>query len=388
MKTLLIGNGFDLYHNFPTKYANFLNVTNFLLSQYSNEMKTVGHVLGAQGLHALDKDIARNYSIHKEIFDTTPLNDENITCLIEKGRTNLWFRFLTNYINAQSGWIDFEKEIGRVISAFSKIPTDLVYSNIIPLSDYLAYEDFHMICQFGVFEAIGPFNVSTTEKYFSERTPGTNIKVLNIDSITSTLFEALQELAGMLQAYLNCFVEASLLTMCNVRCLPLHQNFADADIVVTFNYTNTYEQLYKTESRIFHIHGRVNDSIILGINPDEHDELAELDTTFVQFKKYYQRVYLQTDVDYIKFKTGMQTNAKYNPSRELEIIGHSLDITDKDIIVDMFQLATTIKIYCHNHSAIGSYIRNLIAIFGKNGFDSIRESKQLEFVLLNNMVWN
>jgi len=84
----------------------------------------------------------------------------------------------------------------------------------------------------------------------------------------------------------------------------------------------------------------------------------------------------------------MQTNAKYNPSRELEIIGHSLDITDKDIIVDMFQLATTIKIYCHNHSAIGSYIRNLIAIFGKNRFDSIRESKQLEFVLLNNMVWN
>lgn len=144
--------------------------------------------------------------------------------------------------------------------------------------------------------------------------------------------------------------------MCDVHCLPQRQAFSDADIVVTFNYTNTYERLYGTESRIFHIHGCVNDSIILGINPDEHDELADLDTTFVQFKKYYQRVYLQTDVEYIKFKTGMRNNAKYNPDRDLVIIGHSLDITDKDVIVDMFQLATTIKIYCHNHRAIGSYI--------------------------------
>ena len=33
-------------------------------------------------------------------------------------------------------------------------------------------------------------------------------------------------------------------------------------------------------------------------------------------------------------------------------------------------------------------IRNLISIFGKSGFDSIRESKQLEFVLYDKVTWN
>ena len=33
-------------------------------------------------------------------------------------------------------------------------------------------------------------------------------------------------------------------------------------------------------------------------------------------------------------------------------------------------------------------IRNLISIFGKSGFDSMRESKQLEFVLYDKVTWN
>ena len=62
------------------------------------------------------------------------------------------------------------------------------------------------------------------------------------------------------------------------------------------------------------------------------------------------------------------------------VYGHSLDTTDRDIIVELFDLSKEIRIYYHNADALGSYINNLVTIFGKQAFDKLREEKNLHFV--------
>ena len=67
----------------------------------------------------------------------------------------------------------------------------------------------------------------------------------------------------------------------------------------------------------------------------------------------------------------------------LTIMGHSLDITDKDIIIELFDHARAINVYYHDENAKKDYIDNLIKIFGKQKFDDLRRNKNLRFCSLN-----
>ena len=67
----------------------------------------------------------------------------------------------------------------------------------------------------------------------------------------------------------------------------------------------------------------------------------------------------------------------------LLVMGHSLDVTDEDIIRDLFDLASEITVIYHSESSKSSLIRNLINIFGKEKFDQIRDEQRLEFLPLS-----
>src|SRR5699024_1065215 len=100
-------------------------------------------------------------------------------------------------------------------------------------------------------------------------------------------------------------------------------------------YTHTYESIY-SEGTVFHLHGDTSYEIILGINSDENDTVGTIDTSFVSFKKYYQRALYETDVDYLSWlRKKPQKENKIN----LVVMGHSLDITDQDIISALFDMA-------------------------------------------------
>ena len=73
MNVLLIGNGFDIFYNLPTKYANFLHTVDFLIKNYSNEMKSVGDVFSLEILQNEDSFIKDCYLTHKSAFDATVL---------------------------------------------------------------------------------------------------------------------------------------------------------------------------------------------------------------------------------------------------------------------------------------------------------------------------
>ena len=71
-------------------------------------------------------------------------------------------------------------------------------------------------------------------------------------------------------------------------------------------------------------------------------------SNFIFFKKYYQRVCFKTDIEYLKAVSNIYWNKKHEHEVVLKVIGHSLDVTDKEIIKDLFETANKIKIFYHS----------------------------------------
>ena len=120
---------------------------------------------------------------------------------------------------------------------------------------------------------------------------------------------------------------------------------------------------------------------MLGVNSDEKDELGTADTTFIEFKKYYQRAKANCDLDLAQMVEKLQS-ACDNGEGNLIVIGHSLDETDKDTLKELFGAASTIFVHYHNMDALGAYITNMVKLFGKEEFDRMRRCGELYFLEL------
>ena len=60
-----------------------------------------------------------------------------------------------------------------------------------------------------------------------------------------------------------------------------------------------------------------------------------------------------------------------------------LDITDRDIIATLFDMADKITVLYHSDDAKASYIKNLITIFGGENFNQLRNEKFLRFMSID-----
>ena len=151
-----------------------------------------------------------------------------------------------------------------------------------------------------------------------------------------------------------------------------------ADHVITFNYTNTYEKFY-VRNDVVHIHGNVDEQVVLGTILDETDENHAANIMFLDFSKYFQRIEYGTDDNYILWR-----NKFKNYSYHLFVMGHSLDGTDKDILVEMFDNAQEVTILCHKESMKMLYHKKLLALFGKEKHQILRREKNLQMLLVDN----
>ena len=227
---------------------------------------------------------------------------------------------------------------------------------------------------------VAPEQYSIKDDFITEYPLGSKIKVVNKDKIIKQLSNHLVELAKALKIYLKLFVENIFDITTAAEYMEKNKVFLHNDVVVTLNYTNTFEKLY-LDSEVFHLHGSVETDIVLGVNADICDDLKTVDTSFIAFKKYYQRILKETDYKYIRWYDDQLSASDMD--NHLLVMGHSLDITDKDIISDLFNIASKITILYHNESAKASYITNLVKIFGKSGLDGFREQSKLSFLPLS-----
>lgn len=382
MNVLFLGNGFDLFHNLPTKYINFLNTVHFLSKQDISTFSTIGDVFSNQELNSRDKEIHESYNAYDRIFDRTPLDEASLNKL-KRLSNNLWYKYFSNSFKSDFSWIDFEKEILSVIEAFQdlfklEIDNCVILTQLNPSSRYII-RSFDFFLNLNNSSALSGGALQIKEEYLVAKPFGSKNKVIDKNKIVGVLSKELIDFTEGLKSYLNCFVEKILDDVFHAKTLPWEKAFKYTDCVISFNYTSTYEKLYK-KGEIYHIHGNVNNKIILGINPDNSDTIETIDTTFIHFKKYFQRIKYKTDFEYLDF---VADNKKFMRNLALYVIGHSLDSTDKDVIEEVFDIASSIYILSYDEIDESNHISNLINIFGKERFDEMRRRKNITFISIH-----
>lgn len=383
MNILLLGNGFDLYHKLPTRYDNFLHTVDFLIKNYKPDIQSVADVFNELAVGKENHFIFECYLQHKHAYENTKLEKEKIDELIELTQNNIWFSYLYQSFNKEVGWIDLEREIAFVLDSFKEFfSSPHLQFNIAKKMPSIGYR--YVIEQFDFFiEPIkstgmvnGPTHKVKPEYIITIPINSKNI-LIDKEKIIFELSKKLDDLTMALRLYLQYFVENTLeeikqnsLSKCSA--LDYIEN------TITFNYTNTYEKCYFLNDT-FHLHGNISEKIILGINPDISDNLESIDTSFVKFKKYFQRADFETDKKYNRWLSLLDEKDVCC----LIVMGHSLDITDKDIIVPLFRKMNEITILYHSSAAKKDYIKNLIQMFGMEEFEELRTQRSLSFLPLD-----
>lgn len=351
MNLLIIGNGFDIAHGLPTKYINFLEyIEDFLDYKYNNI-----------NISETDK-----LSYIKELKKTNTTTYNEFYSLVND---NYWINYfihlkIENLLD--EGWIDFEKEISRIIQVLDsiRIKTLKQLKNDINISDIIVRKNDYEILEpfFHNMHKEIRINDLTYNDYFKEVK-----KILILD---------LKRLIRALEIYLSTYIESIVTSKIS------YIDKLEIDKVLSFNYTKTYELLYCNNKTVDfdYIHGIADlnhtidtTNIVLGIDEYLDDYQKNNDNEFVQFKKFYQRILKNTGSLYNDWLDSYNTQRRRFPkSPDLQqklnvyIIGHSLDITDKEILNSIILSdEATVTIYHHSIEALEDQISNLVKIIGQ-----------------------
>lgn len=401
MNILVIGNGFDLAHGLPTKYTDFLEFVK-VIKQIINPPYYNGQNQIEWGnlCPKVRKQIEENMgNVRNNLYSQESMWKDLLG-------NNLWIDyFLQNPTYQKENWIDFENEISKVIKSVdadmkSNIEEKISYeklSNEYLKDCFMTYDD--------LFERIDGVEDDTPRKSFGE--------------LRDILYNDLCRLIRALEIYLCGYVEKI-----EIQEKSPDINGLVIDFILSFNYTHIFSKLYEVSKQskqevtdpFDYIHGEANEkntietnNMVLGIDEYLPKERRDKETEFIAFKKYYQRIYKQTGckykswVDYIiqgwkdidnniksQYNLQIPYNKIPNKSRnQLYIFGHSLDITDRDILRELVlkdNVYTTI--YYPNQKELGRKIANLVKVIGQD--ELIRRTggstKTIEFKMQQDMV--
>ena len=345
-KILIIGNGFDLAHDLLTKYEDFLD----FCILFDHMLKYTGHSKYDAAIKNLDSekkavcsDAKINDSVAyaiKHIFSTQSVLIESdyskignafkqmisvdgksivVKSVFEELITNnVWIDYFISLRGKMGGnWIDFETEISEVLDNIDEI-------------EKLAAADIHKskykIIKRAYSKALEK-DITTT--FIEDK--GESFKFNFIDK----LYCALNNLIRALEIYFTAFVE-------NIE-VKIKQPIISAekfDLVLSFNYTDTFRRVYQSDmddKHICFIHGRAklentieSCNLVLGVQETIKADNAEEELELLVFKKYYQRIYKGTDSQYLDWLSNLERFK--NQSYEIYIFGHSLDVTDHEVL--------------------------------------------------------
>lgn len=425
MNILIIGNGFDLAHGLPTTYGDFL------------EFVSVMHQVVDKGIPDgeinYEKLLPKMAEMVKEKIDS--INRDYWKDLIYE---NLWIKYFSrNPLYQKENWIDFESEISRVIQQLDEDIIDHKEGKKYQLTDDIVNLSNDFLKQIYL-------KYTFTEQSVDAFTNG-KYESITFKEIRDRLYLDLNQLIRALELYLTEYVEQFECKLISpdikeiaFEIIKQNGKASQAKIsnVLCFNYTNTYERLYMKEfmlkDYIDYIHGKAtlgntieSNNMVLGIDEYLPKDRRSKDIEFIAFKKYYQRIHKQTGCKYKEWIEDIQEEYEDFIRRKVEarereyrytedsiqrmmnslatsaikdekckkhnlyIFGHSLDVTDGDILRDLIlndNVYTTI--YYLNKDVMGQQIANLVKVIGQN--ELIRRTggstKTIEFKLQQDMV--
>lgn len=427
MKILVIGNGFDLAHNLPTSYINFLDFCNIVNVIFTDDIEINEFhdiYLNKWDMNSYIKEMLKNNfekRMCKKIYvenDSYRLevttDNEALNELYTHIKDNVWIKYFNKcFENLGENWIDFESEISNVIQLLEG-----VRSRVDEGGSVLDYEGQDVLM----------LNAISVAAYKESRRVFRNIR--GIDDFIKLLNTELERLTRALEIYISAFVGSITIQAKN----PDIERLAP-DHILSFNYSDTYERVYDIGKKLQYnyIHGKAdfnhnikNCNLVLGIDEYLNEDEKDVKLECLTFKKYYQRIYKSTDnayldwVDEIKdvytdytekkqdvnlriiesVKDGSLTKYPFEsenvlnnsniefPQHTLYIFGHSLDVTDKDVLKLLIcndNVNTKIYYYRKNEDdkkVLGNIIRNLVKTIGQD--ELIRRTggahKTIEFI--------
>lgn len=385
---LIIGNGFDLAHGLPTKYSDFLKFVEIL------DDATNGLYQGSknQFINSRLEDSTINEKIKQDlisIFDKKRSNNltKNEEELIGLICDNFWIKYFKknkNYIN--ENWIDFESEISKVIQRFEKFFVDIRSGK-----ERKSKPTFFKFFKFEKLEnIIDEYCISLSGSYSNSEQCQFEFEHL-IKELKDILKKDLLRLIRTLEIYLCTYVE-----QIDIKQKSPDIEEIEFDKILSFNYTSTYKKIYnkflkKDDCDFIHGEAVVDNSLkynnmVLGIDDYLTDDKVNQDIEYIYFKKYFQRIIKHTDNKYIKWITEISTRRKkYN----IYIFGHSLDITDKDVLEELILTEYSVTtIFYKDQDMLESQVANLVKVIGKDELLSrtgknahlLKFEKQADFV--------
>ena len=374
-KILIIGNGFDLSHGLPTKYEDFLDfcilwdhmikykglsryndaVTNLKKAKTQIDVDSIinRHVENAIGcvfesqIALLESDYSTIGNIFKKHTITEPVSGKAQTIKeIFEGliTNNVWIEYFGSVRGIiGENWIDFETEISDVLNHLNEIEK-------MPAAD----------AQKSKYKVIKVAYTKWETEYATKLVMNDENRLRT--SFVDKLYNDLNALIRALEIYFSVVVEN--IEVKERQAVISNEQF---DLVLSFNYTDTYRRVYQPEmddKHICFIHGKAklensieSCNLILGVQKTIKKDDEE-DPAMLVFKKYYQRIFRGTDSRYLDWLTNLERfkDQKY----DISIFGHSLDVTDQEVLksfIDNKRCKTTI--YHHNRASMGLQIRNL-----------------------------
>lgn len=404
MDILLIGNGFDLAHDLPTTYKDFLDF--------------------------LEKVHPLNYSTLPSLhFDSFIRNPSNITTLnsirelcFKNNINNIWYDYFRPKTTGNQNWCDFEKEIEypvrqleivkeivdkyrtlgftndnfphslvnicfleKAITSYCQTNSSLAYPKNIQIENTLLhYNDNYYYIE---------LTIGTPNPHFSfERELTTNsennILKISLEDIVNFVLNQLKNFTKCFELYLAKLVN----TLKCPRIPFINTLLNQKDIkLITFNYTNIFEIYryvpFEPEDYCF-IHGQAcsndNDNLVLGID----EKKTDIDPLFTGFRKYWQRAFKNCNILFRQWINDIKSDNKSNYNRigylklehHLHIIGHSLTPSDRIILNELITLENMhTTIYYHSEYSRMSLMQNLAAILGYEMFSYLIENQTVTF---------
>ncbi len=376
MNILVVGNGFDLEHDLPTRYVDFLKFVknfNIMYNQTMGIWEEVDEV--EEELDGVRDELdGRKDEYLRRIFGEKEL-ENRVKALHRLLNGNVWIKYFEavykEALAEKENWVDFEREISEAIWAMDGLAKD--------------YER----------KATGEGENKNLRSYYQRR-------LKNIDNFYSVgsvkkkipgLLYDLDRLIEVLEIYIWDNIGNREIKYYNPDIAKMHINK-----ILSFNYSDTYRRLYAFDGENIdysYVHGRAVDHVsawkgkegteeewdlwvretadlnnmVLGIDEYLTGDSRNKETDFIAFKKYYQRIYKRNGNEYKKWLNQIDANIAIGKEEEnkLYIFGHSLDETDGDVLRELitYQQIETI-IYYKDKRQLGQQIANLVKVLGSD----------------------
>lgn len=432
-KIVILGNGFDLRHFLPTKYNHLITILKKIENYNFSDSEVSFSDLFNEDFKQKDEffynGILNYYDVQNIKF-----NSDKLKSIQDRLIKNSWFKYLKTVEDSKiETWIDFETEINRVlkiISVYFELFNSGGYKKIRNgnvdgekrfyidnySSDYffinkiqkkiLTIFNLYIDKEDGRYSILNEIFILCIEK---------EIQYSKEKEFFDSIYNSLEEFIGIFNDYLIFIVNKFYDNFLENKKEDFiksedHFLFDNVSKIYSFNYTDTYNKLFKDfddynnklrkvrRTGFFRgvdfLHGKSIENwgnklekleIVLGV--DEIENSLKDDKLF-QFTKYFQKLHKNTDYLFLDnvIKQFEKPMTKDEHNYVFYFWGHSLDISDKDYINDVFKIIklrenNKIIVFYHSISAKAELLKNLLAVIqDKNIIEDLMKTKRLQFL--------